>query len=159
MTSDRPWSRQSSGMGRMSGKFGKKQGPRPAAPRHLLVSNIWGRWKGNDASGVMPMKHSVDEIEKKKKKLKTSKELCNIKHNTRRRKRNSPIANWKKFLRSKAKSLPYFFFCFWAETLDSALNVDKSFLDAMVIIFGPQPIRSSNPIQSKKSCGLLLLLA
>lgn len=156
MTSDRPWSRQSSGMGRMSGKFGKKQGPRPAAPRHLLVSNIWGRWKGNDASGVMPMKHSVDEIEKKK----TENEQRTLQYKTQHeaKKAKFPNSKLKKISQKQSKKFTIFF-CFWAETLDSALNVDKSFLDAMVIIFGPQPIRSSNPIQSKKSCGLLLLLA
>lgn len=103
------------------------------------------------------MKHSVDEIEKKKK---TENEQRTLQYKTQHEAKKAKFPNSKLKQISQKQSKKFtIFFCFWAETLDSALNVDKSFLDAMVIIFGPQPIRSSNPIQSKKSCGLLLLLA
>lgn len=96
----------------------------------------------------------------REKKKKTENEQRTLQYKTQHeaKKAKFPNSKLKKISQKQSKKFTIFF-CFWAETLDSALNVDKSFLDAMVIIFGPQPIRSSNPIQSKKSCGLLLLLA
>jgi len=54
--------------------------------------------------------------------------------------------NETKFPNSKLKKIPQKrskkFAIFGEETLGSALNVDKSLLDAMVIIFSPTPFQS-----------------